>query len=62
MDKLNIRGGGVSIGHPLGSSGSRIVVTLLDSLIANNKTLGCASICNGGGGASAIVIQVPTAS
>jgi acetyl-CoA C-acetyltransferase len=44
-------------GHPLGSSGSRIVVTLLNVLKQNNGTIGAASICNGGGGGSAIVIE-----
>ena len=47
----------MSIGHPLGSSGCRIVVTLLDALHQRGQTLGCASVCNGGGGAAASVIQ-----
>ncbi len=54
---LNIYGGGVSLGHPVGSSGSRIVVTLVNALHQENKNYGCIGICNGGGGASAIVIE-----
>ena len=55
--KVNVNGGAVSLGHPLGSSGSRIVVTLLNVLKQNNSKIGVAGICNGGGGASAIVIE-----
>jgi acetyl-CoA C-acetyltransferase len=57
-DKLNVRGGGVSMGHPLGSSGSRILVTLIHTLQQNGGGYGLAAICNGGGGASAMVIEV----
>ena len=56
--KVNVNGGAVSIGHPLGSSGSRIIVTLLNVLKQNNGKLGAAGICNGGGGASAMVIEL----
>ena len=56
-DQVNVHGGAVSLGHPLGCSGARIVVTLLNALQEKNKTLGAAAICNGGGGASAIVIK-----
>lgn len=56
-EKVNINGGAVSLGHPLGASGARIVVTLLSVLVQNDGTLGVAGICNGGGGASAIVIE-----
>ena len=56
-EKVNVHGGAVSLGHPLGCSGARIVVTLLNALQEKNKTLGAAAICNGGGGASAIVIK-----
>lgn len=56
-DKLNVNGGAVSLGHPLGCSGARIVVTLLNVLEQNNAKIGAAAICNGGGGASAIVIE-----
>jgi len=55
--KVNVNGGAVSLGHPLGSSGSRIVVTLVHVLHQNNAKLGVAGICNGGGGASAMVIE-----
>lgn len=56
-DKVNINGGAVSLGHPLGSSGSRIIVTLISVLNQQNAKIGVAGICNGGGGASAIVIE-----
>ena len=56
-DIVNVNGGAVSLGHPLGSSGSRIVVTLINVLEQNNAETGVAGICNGGGGASAIVIK-----
>ena len=56
-DIVNVNGGAVSLGHPLGSSGSRIVVTLISVLKQNNASIGVAGICNGGGGASAIVIK-----
>ncbi len=55
--KVNVNGGAVSIGHPLGCSGARIIVTLLSVLQQNNGKIGAAGICNGGGGASAIVIE-----
>lgn len=55
--KLNIHGGAVSLGHPLGCSGARIVVTLAHILQSTQKQFGAAAICNGGGGASAIVIE-----
>jgi len=55
--KLNVNGGAVSLGHPLGCSGARIIVTLLNVLQQNDGKIGAAAICNGGGGASAIVIE-----
>jgi acetyl-CoA C-acetyltransferase len=55
--KVNVNGGAVALGHPLGASGARIVVTLLSVLNQNDGKLGAAGICNGGGGASAIVIE-----
>lgn len=55
--KVNVNGGAVSLGHPLGASGARIVVTLLSVLQQNGGKYGAAGICNGGGGASAIVIE-----
>ena len=54
---VNVNGGAVSLGHPLGCSGARIIVTLLNVLKQNNAKFGAAGICNGGGGASAMVIQ-----
>jgi acetyl-CoA C-acetyltransferase len=56
-DKVNINGGAVAMGHPLGASGARITITLANVLKQNNATIGVAGICNGGGGASAIVIE-----
>lgn len=56
-DKVNVNGGAVSLGHPLGCSGSRIIVTLMNVLTQNKGKIGAAGICNGGGGASAIVIE-----
>lgn len=55
--KVNVNGGAVSIGHPLGASGARIIVTLINVLKQNNAKYGAAGICNGGGGASAMVIE-----
>lgn len=57
-DKLNVFGGAVSLGHPLGASGARIITTLLSVLRQKNGKLGLATICNGGGGASAIIIEL----
>lgn len=55
--QVNVNGGAVAMGHPLGASGARIVVTLLSVLNQNNGRIGVAGICNGGGGASALVIE-----
>lgn len=55
--KVNAHGGAVALGHPLGASGARIIVTLINVLKANNAKYGAAGICNGGGGASAMVIE-----
>jgi acetyl-CoA C-acetyltransferase len=55
--KVNVNGGAVALGHPLGASGARITITLANVLKQNNATIGVAGICNGGGGASAIVIE-----
>jgi acetyl-CoA C-acetyltransferase len=57
-DKLNVYGGAVSLGHPLGCSGARIVCTLLSVLLNEGGHVGCAGICNGGGGASAMVVKL----
>lgn len=56
-EKVNVNGGAVSLGHPLGCSGVRILITLLNILEQNNAKIGAAAICNGGGGASAMVIE-----
>ncbi|MDH5398286.1 MAG: acetyl-CoA C-acyltransferase [Cyclobacteriaceae bacterium] len=56
-ERVNVNGGAVALGHPLGASGARIVTTLLNVLEQNNATIGVAGICNGGGGASAMVIK-----
>lgn len=56
-EQVNVNGGAVAIGHPLGASGARIIVTLLAVLAQNNGKIGVAGICNGGGGASAIVVE-----
>ena len=55
--RVNIFGGAVALGHPIGMSGARIIGNLYNVLKNKNASLGCASICNGGGGASAIVIE-----
>ncbi len=57
--KVNANGGAVSMGHPLGCSGARILVTLIHILASNKARLGAAGICNGGGGASAMVLEIP---
>ena len=56
-EKVNVNGGSVALGHPLGASGARITTTLLNVLKQNDAKIGCAGICNGGGGASAIVLE-----
>jgi len=57
LDRVNVNGGAVAIGHPIGASGARILVTLINVLKARNATIGVAAICNGGGGATAVVIE-----
>jgi len=54
---VNVNGGAVAIGHPLGASGARILTTLTSVLAQNDSEIGVAGICNGGGGASAMVIE-----
>lgn len=58
LNKINVLGGSVALGHPLGASGSRIIGTLMTALRSTRKKRGCASICNGGGGASAMIIEL----
>ena len=55
--RVNVFGGAVALGHPIGMSGARIIGNLCNVLKTKNASLGCASICNGGGGASAMVIE-----
>jgi len=57
ITKTNVNGGAVALGHPIGMSGSRIIISLMNVLKRNNGSIGMASICNGGGGASAILIE-----
>ena len=57
-NKVNVLGGAVSLGHPLGASGARIITTLTSALKSEGKEIGCAAICNGGGGASALVLKM----
>lgn len=56
-ERVNVHGGAVALGHPVGMSGARLILSLITVLRAKNATLGMASICNGGGGASAILIE-----
>jgi acetyl-CoA C-acetyltransferase len=56
-ENVNIHGGAVALGHPIGMSGAKIILSLINILRGNNGTIGMASICNGGGGASAIAIE-----
>ena len=57
-DIVNVFGGGISLGHPLGCTGVRIVNTLISALKAKGKKIGLATLCNGGGGANAIIIEL----
>lgn len=58
QEKINVHGGAVSLGHPLGCSGARILVTLLGVLREKGGKIGVAGVCNGGGGASALVLEL----
>ena len=55
--KVNVHGGAVALGHPIGCSGARIVISLINVLRQKDASMGMASICNGGGGASAIILE-----
>ena len=57
-DKVNIRGGACALGHPIGASGARIIVTLLSALKQQNKRYGVASLCIGGGEATALAVEL----
>ena len=56
--KVNVWGGAVSLGHPIGCSGARIITTLMHALKARNGKYGVAAICNGGGGASSVLVEM----
>lgn len=58
LEKVNILGGALALGHPLGASGTRIIGTLIAALKLSGRRVGCAAICNGGGGATAIIIEL----
>lgn len=58
QEKINVHGGAVSLGHPLGCSGARILVALLGVLKEKNGKYGVGGVCNGGGGASALVVEL----
>lgn len=57
LDRVNVHGGAVALGHPIGASGSRIVLALMNVLKNNNAKYGMAGICNGGGGATSLIIE-----
>jgi len=57
LEKTNVNGGAIALGHPLGASGNRITVTLIHEMIKQNKTLGLASLCIGGGMGTALVVR-----
>ena len=57
LEKLNVLGGAIALGHPIGASGTRIIITLLNALERHNKQIGLASICIGGGEATSIIIE-----
>jgi acetyl-CoA C-acetyltransferase len=56
-DQLNVHGGGIALGHPIGASGARIITTLLHSLIRRDKQRGIAALCHGTGGGTAVAIE-----
>ena len=58
IEKINVHGGAVSLGHPIGCSGTRIIMSLINALRARNKKIGIASICIGGGEATAMLIEL----
>ncbi len=58
LEKVNVLGGALALGHPLGASGARIVGTLITALRCKKKRIGCAAICNGGGGATALILEL----
>ena len=58
MDKLNVNGGGISIGHPVGATGARLVVTLVHELAKRNQKYGIATLCAGGGMGVAVLVEM----
>ena len=60
-DRVNVNGGAVALGHPVGASGARLIVTLIHELRRNGGGIGCAAICSGGGQGDAMIIEVPAA-
>jgi acetyl-CoA C-acetyltransferase len=61
LDRVNVNGGAIALGHPIGASGARIVLTLIEELRRRGGGIGVAAICSGGGGGDAIVLEVPGA-
>ena len=57
MSNVNVNGGGIALGHPIGASGARVLVSLMYAMKAQGKKLGCASLCLGGGNAVAMIIE-----
>ena len=57
FDKMNVNGGAIALGHPIGASGTRIIVTLLNALKEQDKTLGLAALCHGTGGGTALALE-----
>jgi acetyl-CoA C-acetyltransferase len=57
FEKMNVNGGAIALGHPIGASGTRIIVTLLNALKEQDKTLGLAALCHGTGGGTALAIE-----
>lgn len=57
LSRVNVLGGAVALGHPIGASGARILATLINVLQLNDASMGTASICNGGGGGTAVVLE-----
>src|SRR5262245_53329117 len=61
LDRVNVNGGAIALGHPIGASGTRIVIALIEELRRRGGGLGVAAICSGGGGGDAVVLEVPGA-
>jgi acetyl-CoA C-acetyltransferase len=61
MDRVNVNGGAIALGHPIGASGARIILTLIEELGRRGGGIGVAAICSGGGGGDAVVLEVQSA-